>query len=238
MEHSPAPILITGGAQRIGLAVAEALLADGHHVLVTYRSQRPGLATLKAAGATLIEADFTEQQGIERFIHYLKTHHDRLRAIIHNASDWEAESESTPAAQTMARMLNIHVQVPYQINLACADMLGADNIKGDIIHMTDGVQDKGSAKHLAYAASKAALHNLTLSFAQRLAPAVKVNSIAPALLMFNEGDDEAYRAKALKKSLLETCPGPSEAVNTVRYLLASDYITGRCLYLDGGRHLK
>ena len=91
---------------------------------------------------------------------------------------------------------------------------------------------------MAYAASKAALHNLTLSFAKKLAPQVKVNSIAPALLMFNEGDDDAYKEKALKKSLLEIVPGAKEAVKAMNYLFDSDYITGQTLHLNGGRHLK
>jgi dihydromonapterin reductase/dihydrofolate reductase len=71
-----------------------------------------------------------------------------------------------------------------------------------------------------------------------LAPKVKVNSIAPALVMFNENDSAAYREKALKKSLLEICPGAQEAVKAVNYLFSSDYITGQTLHLDGGRHLK
>lgn len=56
--------------------------------------------------------------------------------------------------------------------------------------------------------------------------------------MFNEGDDEAYKQKALKKSLLETVPGAQEAVKAMHYLLNSDYITGQTLHLNGGRHLK
>ena len=97
---------------------------------------------------------------------------------------------------------------------------------------------RGSTQHIAYAASKAAQDNLTLSFAARLAPKIKVNSIAPALIMFNQGDDEAYREKALKKSLLDREGGLDEFQLAIDYLLASQYITGRIQHLDGGRHLK
>ena len=65
-----------------------------------------------------------------------------------------------------------------------------------------------------------------------------MNSIAPALLMFNEGDDEAYKQKAVKKSLLEIVPGAQEAVKAMHYLFNSDYVTGQTLHLNGGRHLK
>ena len=135
-------------------------------------------------------------------------------------------------------MMMVHAIAPYRINLALEDKLFNPNGKADIIHMTDYVQETGSEKHMAYAASKAALHNLTLSFAKKYAPNVKVNSIAPALLMFNEGDDDTYKQKALKKSLLETVPGAQEAVKAMLYLLNSEYVTGQTLHLNGGRHLK
>ena len=80
---------------------------------------------------------------------------------------------------------------------------------------------------LGYSASKAALANLTLSFSRLLAPKVKVNSLAPSLIMFNEGDSEAYREKTLKKSLRGIEPGVEVAVQTLQFLLDNPYITGR-----------
>jgi dihydromonapterin reductase/dihydrofolate reductase len=103
--------------------------------------------------------------------------------------------------------------------------------------MTDYVVEKGSAKHIAYAASKAALENLTLSFAKLLSPRVKVNSLAPSLIMFNQQDSDAYREKTLKKSLMGIEPGVAVAVQTLQFLLDNPYITGRSIPLDGGRHL-
>ena len=97
---------------------------------------------------------------------------------------------------------------------------------------------RGSRKHIAYAASKAAQDNLTLSFAALLAPKVKVNSIAPALVLFNGTDDDAYREKVLKKGLLPREGGLDEFQRAVDYLLESQYVTGRIHHLDGGRHLK
>ena len=81
------------------------------------------------------------------------------------------------------------------------------------------------------------MDNLTLSFASKYAPLVKVNSIAPALLMFNQTDEDAYRQKAKNKSLLQIVPGEVEGVNAIRYILESRYLTGKTIALDGGRHL-
>lgn len=232
------PILITGGTQRLGLAVAKDLLSQHRSVIVTYRTKKPSVDELIALGAVLIQADFSTQDGLLKLILDIKNQTSSLRAIIHNASDWDQEADTEDYNKLFEKMMQVHANAPYQLNLALQGMLLANDVVSDIIHMTDYVQVKGSKKHIAYAASKAALHNLTLSFSALLAPNVKVNSIAPALLMFNEDDSSAYRAKALKKSLLEVCPGAQEAVKAVNYLLSSDYTTGQTLHLDGGRHLK
>lgn len=232
------PILITGGAQRLGLAIAQDLISQQVPVIITYRTEKPSVANLRALGAIAIQADFADDAGIASFITTLKQHTSTLSAIVHNASDWDSEKPDSTIneyAQVLSKMLQVHVSAPYQINMMCKDML----IDGsNIIHMTDYVQDKGSNKHIAYAASKAALHNLTLSFASLLAPKVKVNSIAPSLLMFNDDDSDAYKQKALSKSILGICPGAQEAVKAVNFLLSSDYVTGQTLHLNGGRHLK
>lgn len=232
------PILITGASQRLGLAMADSLLEEGYTVVVTYRTLRPTISTLKDKGAIVLHADFSTETGIDRAIDDIKAVSERYRAIIHNASDWAQEKDHDNKHDLFSRMMNVHALAPYRINLALSQSLSTQSGFSDIIHMTDYVQDTGSEKHIAYAASKAALQNLTLSFAKKLAPKVKVNSIAPALLMFNEGDDDAYKEKALKKSLLETVPGAEEAVKAMHYLLNSEYITGQTLHLNGGRNLK
>ncbi|MFZ8199445.1 dihydromonapterin reductase [Alteromonas portus] len=232
------PVLITGASQRLGLAMAQNLLEQGHHVVVTYRTHRSSIALLKDKGATVIQADFSTEAAIDRAIDEIKAISKTYRGVIHNASDWAQEKAHTNKQGLMERMMMIHAVAPYRINLALEEALCNCEKQADIIHMTDYVQETGSEKHMAYAASKAALHNLTLSFAKKLSPHVKVNSVAPALLMFNEGDDEAYRKKALKKSLLEIVPGAQEAVKAMNYLFDSDYITGQTLHLNGGRHLK
>jgi dihydromonapterin reductase/dihydrofolate reductase len=155
-EDKSAPIVITGVGKRIGLALAQSLLAQGVPVIGTYRSE---------------------------------THHSELRGIIHNASHWLADDCGLPPGELIQRMMQIHVAAPYQISQTLLPQLMAGNKPGrDIIHMTDYIVEKGSKKHAAYAASKAALANLSLSLATRYAPAIKVNSIAPALILFNPDD--------------------------------------------------
>lgn len=234
------PIVITGGAQRLGLATAQALRDQGHAVVITYRRERPLLEKLRRAGIETIRADFDETDGPRRLARELRRRYRSLRALIHNASQWQAESPDVDPGLVLQRMLRVHVDAPYLLNLECGELLhryGEQHGFADIIHMSDYVATCGSSKHIAYAASKAALDNLTLSFASKFAPTVKVNGIAPALLMFNTDDDDSYRQKAVKKSLLGIVPGEAEGVAAVQYLLQSRYLTGKTIALDGGRHL-
>ncbi|WP_040261293.1 dihydromonapterin reductase [Pseudomonas massiliensis] len=230
------PILITGASQRLGLHCALRLLADGYAVIGTYKTERPGLDTLKAAGGTALYADFSDEAGIRRFIDELGARTVGLRAIVHNASTWQPDGSEHSAAPFQA-MFNVHMLAPYLINLASEPLLRASP-KADIIHITDDVTRKGSARHSAYCATKAGLDSLVLSFAARYAPAIKVNGIAPALIAFNEQDDDAYRRKALAKSALGIEPGAEVIYQSLRYLLDNCYVTGTTLTVNGGRHLK
>src|SRR5690606_20307745 len=97
------------------------------------------------------------------FITALRAQTSSLRAIVHNASDWHPDTPGHEA-EVFQQMFQVHMLAPYLINLHCADMLLHDG-PADIIHISDDVTRKGSRKHIAYAASKAGLDSLTLSFA-------------------------------------------------------------------------
>ena len=234
-------ILITGVGKRLGFALAKQLLSDGYKVIGTYRSDYPQLQQLRDSGPALQQVDFYQQGSVEGLLHYVAQEYRTLRAVIHNASDWKPENKQNPsenASQIMNQMMTIHASVPYLVNLTLKDQLMAGKETSDIIHISDYVAEKGSKKHIAYAASKAALNNLTLSFSAMLAPKVKVNTVSPAMIKFNDHDDDAYKAKALQKALIPAEAGFEEIVDGVKYVLASHYMTGRTLHLDGGRHLK
>ena len=236
MPTSSAPILITGAGQRVGLHCAQQLLADGSPVIFSYRSEKPGVQALRERGAIGLFADFSSEAGILDFIQRLKDHTDCLRGIVHNASAWLTDTPDTQAT-AFTQMFSVHMLAPYLINLHCSELL-MRSTPADIIHISDDVTRKGSSKHIAYCATKAGLDSLTLSFAAKLAPHIKVNGIAPALLMFNTDDDAAYRATALAKSALGIEPGAEVIYQSLRYLLDNPYVTGTTLTVNGGRHLK
>ncbi|NMP31741.1 dihydromonapterin reductase [Thalassotalea sp. M1531] len=237
-------VLITGIGKRLGYALACDLLNKGFGVIGTYRSVYPALDKLRDRGADLYHVDFYQQENVNQFISQITLAYPSLRAIIHNASDWlpdasKGDNKEHSHAEIMHKMMNIHVAIPYQLNLAFQQQLEhCEPGPADIVHISDYVAEKGSKKHIAYAASKSAMNNLTLSFASLLAPKVKVNSLSPALLKFNEWDDEAYKKKALAKALLPIEAGFEEVIDAIHLILKSNYMTGRNLQLDGGRHIR
>jgi dihydromonapterin reductase / dihydrofolate reductase len=243
-------VIITGVGQRLGLYLADYFIDKQYQVIGTYRTERPSIEKLRSKGAELHQVDFYQQQQTQLFINSVIKNHETVDCLIHNASDWHDDKDDLDFSdyhQIFSNMMTIHAEVPYQLNLAFKPLLTAHKLSStsesvsqytDIIHISDYVAFKGSKKHVAYAASKAALENLTLSFAQRYSPQVKVNSIAPALLEFNEHDDDNYKTKARNKSLLQTEGSFTEAINTVDWLMNSQYVTGRTIHLDGGRHLN
>lgn len=230
------PILITGAAQRIGLHCARRLLEQGHQVIVSYRQQHATLSELQDMGATCLQADFASEQGINCFIDRLQQHTTSLRAIIHNASSWLADSAAS-GCQPLSELFHVHMLAPYLINLRCAAMLRQCS-SADIIHISDDVTRRGSSKRIAYSATKAGLENMTLSFAASFAPHIKVNCITPAMIMQHAQDDEKYLQQARSKSVMHSIPGPEVVFQAIQYLLESTYTTGATLPLNGGRHLK
>lgn len=178
------------------------------------------------------QADLCDEQDRLALIQFLQDNFDGLRAIIHNASLWLDDSLAN-----LNTMFKLHVEAPYHLNLALGEhLLKLD--KSDIIHICDETSSRGSKSHIGYAATKAALQNMVLSFAEKYAPRVRVNAILPGLLILKENSDEEYRQQTLKKALLEFEPGAQPLIDAVLFLLESQYSTGSSVVINGGRHLK
>ncbi|MFD2436248.1 SDR family NAD(P)-dependent oxidoreductase [Modicisalibacter luteus] len=109
---SASPILITGGAQRLGRHCAERLVDDGHDVIITYRRERAELDVLRQRGIVTLRADFSSEAGILDFIDHLKSQIRSLRAIVHNASDWAPDSSGEDAGINFERLFRVHMQAP------------------------------------------------------------------------------------------------------------------------------
>lgn len=224
------PILITGANERIGFSLAEALFEDGYSIVAVYRREPGRLAELP--GAHLIQADLETAEGRAKVVAEVRERYTALRGVIHNASLWLGDE---PGA--LLRMMELHVSAPYELNMGLAELLRLYEFKADIIHVTDDSALRGSARHVGYVATKAALSNLTLSFA-KLLPDVAVNSVAPGFLLAPPGSSAEYVESAKAKAVIQAQPGAEPVLQAVRFLLASRYCTGTTVVVNGGRHLK
>lgn len=133
-------------------------------------------------------------------------------------------------------MFSVHILAPYLINLHCSPLLQRST-PADIVHISDDVGRGQPAKHIAYCATKAGLDSLTLSFAAQFAPLIKVNGIAPAMVMFQQ--------KAMTRPIApKSWPSRPWASSRTRGDLperalpaGQSYVTGTTLTVNGGRHI-
>ncbi|MDG4812638.1 dihydromonapterin reductase [Hydrogenovibrio sp. 3SP14C1] len=225
-------ILITGAGQRIGEYLAQQFLAQHQPVVFTYRTERPAVDALEAQGALGFQVDFTQPDQLTQFLQDLPQQVASLRAVIHNASLWLPDSK-IEAADMLSDLMTVHVTAPYQINQACAPLLRKSQAAvTDIIALSDAKVSKGHADYAGYLASKAGLESLTLSFAKAFAPNIKVNTIAPGLVIFNEGDSEAYKKARLAESAIPVEPGMDSIWQAVQFLMNSPNATGSTVSLE------
>lgn len=239
-------IFITGGGQRIGAFLVKQFLAETNYpVVFTYRTPRIQVDELVSLGAVAIQVDFMGEDVLPDLVKSIQARVGSLRGVIHNASLWLPDSEGVNKLREVGvendcfeSLFQLHVRTPYYLNNALQSLLekSTSPLK-DIISISDYSVERASSEHIAYLASKAALQNMCKGFAKKFAPIIKVNDIAPALILFNEGDSEPYKQNRLAQSALGIEPGPMVVWQAVQYLMNSPYTTGTILPLDGGRSL-
>ena len=232
-------IFISGAGQRIGLYLAKQFLQHTDYpVVFTYRSLKPGVNELIEMGAVGIQIDFNHDKAFDVLLDELQKNVASLRAVIHNASTWASDEGVATDFAMYDSMFKTHVEMPYRLNIELQPMLKAsDSVLKDIVAITDTSVSLANDQHIAYLASKAALDNLTKNFAKKYAPEIKVNAIAPGLILFNDGDSAEYKVKRLTQSAIPIEPGAVVIWEALQYLLNSAYTTGISLPVDGGKSL-
>lgn len=229
-------ILITGASRRLGLLLCESFIRQKWQVTALTRHASDELTALGERGVKVICLDYSDTRAIADCCQQLEA--VGLDAIIHNASFF-APDETNPQAsqQQLQAMLQTHLFMPQQINQALADTL-KQSTNANIIHMSDIYVDNPNELYSNYCASKAALENLSMSFAKRLAPKVRVNTIQPGALAFLPEHTEAAKNQVLEQSLLKKAAGFEPIIQTIHYLLNNAFVTGTSIKVDGGRSIS
>lgn len=240
-------ILVTGGAKRVGAAIVRRLHAAGANVAIHFRSSvyeafalRGELNDLRENSAICVQADLLETAAMPRMVGEVVEHFGHLDALVNNASSFYA----TPLAEIDASQWNDLIGTNLQAPLFLAQAAAAELRRrhGCIVNIVDIHAERPMHGHLLYSAAKAGLVALTKGLAQELAPQVRVNAVAPGVIIWPEGegwDDEEKRRKIVAHTLLKREGSPEDIAKTVQFLIAdAPYITGQVISVDGGRSVN
>lgn len=241
MSEQAKVALVTGGARRVGRAIAERLAKAGYDVAITWHtSQREAddlITQLQSLGrqAIAIEADLTDPEpAVARVEGDIREHFGRLDVLVNNASLYHPATLAETDITLLRRLDALHVHAPLLLCQALQPMLTAAG--GHVVNMVDLLAERPWPRFMAYCASKAGLWNLTLSLAREMAPAVTVNGIAPGVVEWPEDMPEAERERYLRRVPLGRAGTPDDVARLVHFLVTDGtYITGQVIRLDGGR---
>lgn len=236
--HDDAPIVITGANRNVGAYMAHRFLDDDFAVVAHYRTPTAVLDELAARGAILVAGDFADSRTSLAIADTIAAKAPRIRALIHNASAFSPTAhDASEAATQFQTFFEVHMRAPYLLNTKLAARIRGIDRPGDIVHITDIYADNPATDYDIYCATKAGLQNLAAAFAKRLAPNVKVNTIQPGPITFEDWLDTAQRQAMLAATPMSRTGSPEAIYRAVRALMDNDYQTGAVVAVDGGRRL-
>lgn len=238
--------LVTGGAARIGAAVATALHQRGCRVLVHCNSNLEGanalVATLnqdRPGSAAAASADLSTMSGVNQLIAACLQFSATLDVLVNNAARFYPTAIGETQAFEWDDLINSNLRGPYFLSQGVLPALRATG-SGVIINILDVHAQRPMQGHAAYCISKAGLAMMTLALARELGPEVRVNGVSPGAILWPErGADEAAKNAILQRTALHRLGDPADIASAVTYLaLDAPYVTGQILAVDGGRTLN
>jgi NAD(P)-dependent dehydrogenase (short-subunit alcohol dehydrogenase family) len=232
-------VLITGGAKRIGAAIAARLAAAGRRVVIHYRqSPDEADALARTIGALTIGADLEDPAAAEalpaRTAALLGA---PLDAVVNNASVFDYNTAATFSADDFDRDMAVNLRAPVLIARAFAASLPAGRT-GAVVNLLDQKLWNLNADFFSYTISKMGLEGATRLLAKALAPSVRVNAVAPGLTL-PSGDQTAaeFEAVSAKYNLLKRPIDIDAIAGAVEFLLENSAVTGQTVIADNGQHM-
>jgi pteridine reductase len=244
--------LVTGGARRVGRAVALTLARAGMDVAITYNRSRGDAETLVTAitqlgrRALAIKIEMAHPDAAEQIHEAVTSQFDRLDALINNASIFDPTPFGNISVAQYDRNQAINARAPLMLIQKFAPMLGAHydasdpSSPGRIVNFIDiHVMGQPLRDYAAYNCSKAALMEITSTCAVELAPRITVNAIAPGVVAWADSYNEEMKQHYMTRVPLGRPGTPEDGAAAVLYLVRdAAYCTGQVIRLDGGRSLS
>ena len=229
--------LVTGGARRIGRAIALQLAAAGANVAITYRESQPEaeqtVRELASIGvdAFAVRTGLTDAESIRQSVAAVIEEFGRLDILVNNAGLFEAAALEEITPEQWDRMYATNTRAPFLMAQAAYPHLRATS--GRIINIGSLGGSHPWATHAHYCTSKAALHMLSQTMAKAWAPEVSVNCVAPGMIV--QGEIDPVYARFAEKTPMRRNGTPEDVAAAVLFFATGPhFITGQLLAVDGG----
>lgn len=247
MEHAPhrRVALITGAGKRVGATIARTLHAAGYDVALHYRRSADDAMALalaleqQRAGSSLtVAAELADVEQLPALIEQVLERFGRLDALVNNASAFFATPLASATPAQWHTLFAANAQAPFFLTQAALPALHSAG--GAVVNLIDIYAEHPLADHPLYCMSKAALAAMTRSLALDLAPAVRVNGVAPGAVLWPSGGKSLDDQQALlARTPLQRAGGPEDVASAVLWLLRdAPFVTGQIIRVDGGRTLS
>ncbi len=239
MQIDGSVALVTGGAHRVGKAITLMLARAGANVVVNYYSSQQAaqetVAEAEALGvrALAVRCDVAQQSEVQRMAATIRDVFGGVDIIVNSASLFEKMDFPTADTSVWERVTGISIDGPFYVcNSLVPDMLARGG--GAVVNIVDLSAWEPWPKFMAHAVGKAALLALTRQLAVELAPAIRVNAVAPGPVLPPPDANPRHTAAAARRTLLKRWGEPEDVALAVKYLLEADYVTGDVVTVDGG----
>jgi len=230
--------LVTGASDRIGREIALAFAEMGYDIALHYCSSeesahRTKLQILeKGVNCTLFRADFKNPAEVFSLIENVCSNGD-IGFLVNSASVFAESSILDRDYDAFDEIFNINFKAPYILTKEFARL----SHKGMIINILDTQISRHATRHFDYLLTKKSLEDFTKMAALHLAPDIRVNGIAPGLILPPRGRDLEY-LKGLAKEIPQKRVGTLSCIKgTIQYLVDNPFVTGQIIYVDGGENL-
>jgi len=242
MEIEGKVAIVTGGAVRLGKALALALAEQGARMVIHYGSSvgpaQETVEQIQAMGcdALAVQADLSQPGRVEVILNDALSHFGQVDILVNSAAVFEPGNWYDTTEKNWDLHFAINLKSPFFLSRAFASHVGRERA-GHIVNIADWRGARPGTDHVAYTLTKAALIAMTKSLAQALAPNIQVNAIAPGLILPPPGQDRTYLEGQAREIPAQRAGSPEEIARALIFLVRSDFVTGELVFVTGGQHL-
>ena len=235
-------IIITGGATRIGAAIAEELSGPNIEIIIQYNKSKTKAERLKSklqkngTVVNLVKGDLSKEKDILKIIKFSKSKMKFFDCLINNASIFENDKLENFNSRSWEKHLSTNLKAPALLSKEFSKNTRGKN--NNIINIIDQRVFKLTPFFFSYTLSKSGLYTLTKTSAMSLAPKIRVNGVAPGPTIKNKRQSDKHFKKQYLATPLKKQVDVEEICNAVKFFIENNSITGQVLAIDSGQNLN